>query len=141
LEGQVPVFILPRNKETQLYSPSTGFPFVASYDSQGYAKGILTHLQTGYYDRTDCPLTLLVHIIWKRILEKTSLPPFLIFLCALLLQRLTNSGCYMQRRYLATTVYIYLFCSSHPAAEAYVTIFSELRAKKGIRSLKIMHQN
>jgi hypothetical protein len=34
LEGEVPVFISPRNGVTQLYSQPLGSPFVASYDSQ-----------------------------------------------------------------------------------------------------------
>jgi hypothetical protein len=33
LEGQVPVFISPRNKVAQLYPWALGSPFFASYDS------------------------------------------------------------------------------------------------------------
>jgi hypothetical protein len=36
LEGQVPVFISPRNRVAQLYPQALGSLFVASYDSQGY---------------------------------------------------------------------------------------------------------
>jgi hypothetical protein len=36
LEGQVPVFISPRNKVAQLYPQALSSLFVASYDSQGY---------------------------------------------------------------------------------------------------------
>jgi hypothetical protein len=36
LEGQVPVFISPRNRVAQLYPQTLGSLFVASYDSQGY---------------------------------------------------------------------------------------------------------
>jgi hypothetical protein len=35
-EGQVPVFISPRNRVAQLYPQALGSLFVASYDSQGY---------------------------------------------------------------------------------------------------------
>jgi hypothetical protein len=44
LEGQVPVFISPRNRVAQLYPRALGFLFIASYDSQGYGGGILTRL-------------------------------------------------------------------------------------------------
>jgi hypothetical protein len=47
LEGQVPVFISPRNKVAQLYPRALGSLFVASYDSQGSDGGILTRLHTG----------------------------------------------------------------------------------------------
>jgi hypothetical protein len=40
LEGQVPVFISPRNRVAQLYPQALGSLFVASYDSQGYGGGI-----------------------------------------------------------------------------------------------------
>jgi hypothetical protein len=40
-EGQFPVFIPPRNRVAKL--GGSGFPFVASYDSQGYGGGIRTH--------------------------------------------------------------------------------------------------
>jgi hypothetical protein len=47
LEGQVPIFISPRNRVVQLYPRALGSLFVASYDSQSYGGGILTHLHTG----------------------------------------------------------------------------------------------
>jgi hypothetical protein len=40
LEGQVPVFISPRNRVARLYPQVLGSLFVASYDSQGYGGGI-----------------------------------------------------------------------------------------------------
>jgi hypothetical protein len=40
LEGQVPVFISPSHRVTQLYPQSLVSFFVASYDSQGYGGGI-----------------------------------------------------------------------------------------------------
>jgi hypothetical protein len=36
LEGQVPVFLSPRNRVAQIYPQVLGSLFVASYDSQGY---------------------------------------------------------------------------------------------------------
>jgi hypothetical protein len=47
LEGQVPVFISPRNRVAQLYHQALGSFFVASYDSQGYGGGIRTCLHAG----------------------------------------------------------------------------------------------
>jgi hypothetical protein len=47
LEGQVPVFISPRNRVAHLYPQALGSLFVASYDSKGYGGGIRTRLQAG----------------------------------------------------------------------------------------------
>jgi hypothetical protein len=47
LEGQVPVFINPRNRVAQLYLQALGSLFVASCDSQGYGGGIRTHFHAG----------------------------------------------------------------------------------------------
>jgi hypothetical protein len=47
LEGQVLVFISPRNRVTKLYPEALGFLFVTSHDSQDYGGGILTCLHTG----------------------------------------------------------------------------------------------
>jgi hypothetical protein len=47
LDGQVPVFISPRTRVTQLYPQALGSLSVASYDSQGYGGGIRTRLHTG----------------------------------------------------------------------------------------------
>jgi hypothetical protein len=44
LEGQVPVFISPRNRVAQLYPQAVGSLVVASYDSQRYGGGIQTRL-------------------------------------------------------------------------------------------------
>jgi hypothetical protein len=46
LEGQIPVFISPRNKLAQLSHRKLYSIFVASYDSQGYGRIILTRLRT-----------------------------------------------------------------------------------------------
>jgi hypothetical protein len=40
LEGQVPVFISPRNRLAQLYPQALGSLFLASYDSKGYGESI-----------------------------------------------------------------------------------------------------
>jgi hypothetical protein len=47
LEGQVSIFIYPRNRVAQLYPWALGSFFAASYDSWGYGRGILTCLPTG----------------------------------------------------------------------------------------------
>jgi hypothetical protein len=46
LEGQVFVFISPRNRVAQIFPRALGSLSVASYDSQGYSVGILTRLHT-----------------------------------------------------------------------------------------------
>jgi hypothetical protein len=47
LEGQVPVFICPRNRAAQLYPQALGSLFVASYDSQDYGGDIRTRFHAG----------------------------------------------------------------------------------------------
>jgi hypothetical protein len=47
LEGQVPVFISPRNRVAQLYTQALGSLFVVSYCSQGYGGSIRPRLHTG----------------------------------------------------------------------------------------------
>jgi hypothetical protein len=47
LEGQVPVFISPRNRVVQLYPRVLGSLSVAPCDSQGSGGGILSRLHTG----------------------------------------------------------------------------------------------
>jgi hypothetical protein len=47
LEGQVPVFISPRNRVAQLYPRKLGSLSIASYDSQGYGGSILNSFHTG----------------------------------------------------------------------------------------------
>jgi hypothetical protein len=47
LEGQVPVFISPRNRVAQIYPQALGSLSVASYDSPGYGGGIVSRLHTG----------------------------------------------------------------------------------------------
>jgi hypothetical protein len=42
LEGQVPIFMSPRNRVAQLYPQALSSLFVASYYSQGYSGGIRT---------------------------------------------------------------------------------------------------
>jgi hypothetical protein len=48
LEGQIPVFIFPRNRVAQLYHQALGSLFIASYYSQGYGGGVPTRLHTGH---------------------------------------------------------------------------------------------
>jgi hypothetical protein len=45
LDGQVTVFIFPRNRVAQLYPQALGSFFVTFYDSQGYGGGIRPRLQ------------------------------------------------------------------------------------------------
>jgi hypothetical protein len=47
LEGQVPVFISPRNRVAQLYPQALSSHFFTSYHSQGYGGGIGTRLHAG----------------------------------------------------------------------------------------------
>jgi hypothetical protein len=47
LEGQTPVFILPRNRVARLYLEALGSLFAASYDSQGYGGGARPRLHRG----------------------------------------------------------------------------------------------
>jgi hypothetical protein len=47
LDGQVPVFISPRNRVAQLYPWVLGSLYVTSCDSQDYGEGIITLLQHG----------------------------------------------------------------------------------------------
>jgi hypothetical protein len=47
LEGQVPVFISPKNRVAQLYPQALGSLFVASYDSTCYGGGIQPRLHHG----------------------------------------------------------------------------------------------
>jgi hypothetical protein len=42
-----PCTYIPQEQGGPVIIPGTGFPFVASYDSQGYGGGILTRLHTG----------------------------------------------------------------------------------------------
>jgi hypothetical protein len=48
LEGQVPLFIFPRNRVAWLYPQALGSFFIASYDSQGYCRSIRPRLHKGY---------------------------------------------------------------------------------------------
>jgi hypothetical protein len=48
LEGHVVVFISPRKRVSQSYSPGSGFAFRLLLHSQGYGKVILTRLHMGY---------------------------------------------------------------------------------------------
>jgi hypothetical protein len=47
LEDQVPIFISPRNRMTQLYPQTLRSLFITSYDSQGYGGDLRTRLHVG----------------------------------------------------------------------------------------------
>jgi hypothetical protein len=54
LEGQVAVFISPRNRVARLYPQAFGSLFVASYESQDYGGGIRPLLHTGELTTSTC---------------------------------------------------------------------------------------
>jgi hypothetical protein len=54
LEGQVLVFVSPRNRMAQLYSQAPGSFSFTSYDSQGYGGGIRPRLNTGSIEVLMC---------------------------------------------------------------------------------------
>jgi hypothetical protein len=70
LEGQVPVFISPRNRVTQLYPQAQVSLFVAFYDSQVYSGGIRTSLHTGsrlstsWMQQTQFPT---IPVLWRHV--------------------------------------------------------------------------
>jgi hypothetical protein len=67
LEGQVPVFISPRNRVAWLYSQALGSLFFASYDSQGYGGGLVLYSRgTDNAENTS-------HVIVKHCCDVTSL--------------------------------------------------------------------
>jgi hypothetical protein len=49
LGGSGPRIYVPQEQSVQVLPLGSGFPFVGSYDSQGYGEGILTRLHTGDY--------------------------------------------------------------------------------------------
>jgi hypothetical protein len=70
LEGQVPVFIFPRNWVAQFYPQALGSLSVASYDTQGYGGGIRTHLYAGCIPSV-CMLTSGAYINSVRTSQET----------------------------------------------------------------------
>jgi hypothetical protein len=52
LEGQVPIFISPKDRMAQLYPQALGYLFVSSYDSQSHGGGIQPRLHTGVLSRS-----------------------------------------------------------------------------------------
>jgi hypothetical protein len=72
LEDQVPVFISPRNKVTQLYPRALGSLFAASYSSQGYGGLILTRLHIGrsiYHVQVQVQVILQPTVSWPGHLD------------------------------------------------------------------------
>jgi hypothetical protein len=53
LEGQVPVFISPRNRVARLYPWALRSLYIAFYDSPGYGGGFRPLLHTGYVSLID----------------------------------------------------------------------------------------
>jgi hypothetical protein len=61
MEGQVPVFISPRKRVGRLYPQALGSFFAASYDSQGYGRGIRLYLHTVHStSSSSCELQLVL---------------------------------------------------------------------------------
>jgi hypothetical protein len=75
LEGQVPVFISPRNRVAQLFPQALGSLFVASRHSEGYGGGIGTRLHTGWSQ--SCSIGPR-YIASGRTAQKTPLPTVLV---------------------------------------------------------------
>jgi hypothetical protein len=98
LEGQVPVFISPRNKVAELYSRALGSLYVSFCDSQGYVGDIRTLPQPGGPGPHMCislrnrMVQSIVLIITSHGTQKTHLPTVLSLLLAWLLRRLPSNG-------------------------------------------------
>jgi hypothetical protein len=95
LEGQVPVFIPPRNRVAWLYPLALGSLFVASYDSQGYGGGIRPpSLHTARNTlKTPIPVVLLLLVDVTTVADRTEkcvplLRVQLLLLCCLLCRNL-----------------------------------------------------
>jgi hypothetical protein len=73
LEGQVPVFIPPRNRLAQLYPEALGFLFI---DSQGYDGGIRTRLHTGFLPNR---LVSSLYILGTDCIENTASSSYSLF--------------------------------------------------------------
>jgi hypothetical protein len=97
LEGQVPVFISPRNRLAQLYPEALGSIFITSYNSQGYVGGIQTCFHTdflaGYHHTTlsDLIRFCTAYIVSRQIHRKHC------FVCqeCVFIGWLPNSGCFL----------------------------------------------
>jgi hypothetical protein len=77
LDGQVPIFISPRNRVAQLYPQALGSLFVASCDSQGYGGGIQTRSNCPAYNisaqtaqKTPVPCCCIQLLPWKHLFAK-----------------------------------------------------------------------
>jgi hypothetical protein len=71
LEGQVPIFISPRNGVVHLYPQTPGSLFIASYDSQGYCGGIrVICLGSDLLENTFCnsvSITACIFVPWESV--------------------------------------------------------------------------
>jgi hypothetical protein len=93
-EGQVTVFISPRNRVAHLYPRALGFFFVASYNSRGYDGYILICLHAGNWSQSQSHITTLgqsVGTSWCRAHCGTCNQIVLILLFSLLLGWLNSS--------------------------------------------------
>jgi hypothetical protein len=62
LKYQIPVFMSPRDRVTQLYPQSPGSLFVVSYDSQDYGGGIRPRLHASFLHPTKLTYWLQSHV-------------------------------------------------------------------------------
>jgi hypothetical protein len=81
-EGQVPVFISPRNRVVRLYAQALGSLFVVSYGSQGYGGVIRPCLHTRLTGNGSWPSLY----IWAPTAQKTPVPTALLLLHTCLLR-------------------------------------------------------
>jgi hypothetical protein len=104
LEGQVPVFITPRNRRAHLKPQALGSLFVAFYDSQGYDGGIRPHLYTSYSPLMAVSLGYMASA-WTP--QKTSLRTVTPLL--LVTQPLPSNGCFSGCTVLALSKYATIY--------------------------------
>jgi hypothetical protein len=81
MEGQVPIFITPRERVAELYPQALGSLFVASYDSQGYAQSTpyVASERAAYGTRLPRVLLVLQHVVIARTAYRT---PFVLLFTA-----------------------------------------------------------
>jgi hypothetical protein len=118
--GPGPRIYIPRKKVTQVYFRALGSFFVASYDSQGYSTGILTHFHTdekqcsdSCYFATDGQSTSLY---WCRATRLALIPRFLLLsdICGLHVVTMYKSEVFIRYRFYVTPLFVAksLSCSS-----------------------------
>jgi hypothetical protein len=74
LEGEVPIFISPRNRVVQLYPQALGSNFIASYDSQGYGGGTRPYLLFHFNFCLSSPYVTMAQTAQKTLFLTTPTP-------------------------------------------------------------------